>query len=90
MTQNSDEIVVMTAALDQGITLQSETNVDVPHPPKSPAARPIWEPQLYQTREPTTFELMGMIGDLQMSMTDLAYGISVSPPTAPYAGNFAP
>ena len=65
MTQNSDEIVVMTATLDQGITLQDETNVDVSHPPRSPDAHPIWTPQLYQAREPTTFELMGMIGDLQ-------------------------
>ncbi|GMP62988.1 hypothetical protein CsSME_00024865 [Camellia sinensis var. sinensis] len=32
MTQNSEEIVVMTAALEHGITLQSETNTDMPHP----------------------------------------------------------
>ena len=57
--QNSDEIVVMTAALDQGITLQSETNIDMSHPPRSPVAHPVWAPQLYQAREPTTFELMG-------------------------------
>ena len=44
MTQSSEEIVVMTAALDQEITLQSETNVDIPHPPRSPAAHPIWTP----------------------------------------------
>ena len=76
MTQSSEEIVVMTAALDQEITLQSETNVEIPHPPRSPAARPIWEPQMFQVREPTTFELMGMIGDLQRSVADLAYGMS--------------
>lgn len=80
----------MTAALDQGITLQSETNVDVPHPPRSPAAHPVWTPQLCQAREPTTFELMGMIGDLQRSMADLAYGMSASPPAAPYVENFIP
>ena len=88
--QNSEEIVVMTAALDQGITLHSETTVDMPHPPRSPAAHPVWAPQLYQAREPTTFELMGMIGDLQRSVADLAYGMSVSPPAAPYAGGFIP
>ena len=86
MTQNSEEIVVMTAALDQGITLQSETNIDMSHPPRSPDAHPVWAPQLYQAREPSTFELMGMIGDLQRSVADLAYGMSASPPAAPYAG----
>ena len=90
MMQNSEEIVVMTAASDQGITLQSETNVDVPHPPRSPVAHPVWTPQLYQAREPTTFELMGMIGDLQRSVADLAYGMSASPPAVPYAENFKP
>ncbi|KAF5934616.1 hypothetical protein HYC85_030787 [Camellia sinensis] len=90
MAQNSEEIVVMVAALNQGITLQDETDVEVPHPPRSPAARPIWEPQLFQTREPTTFELMGMIGDLQRSVADLAYGMSAPPPTASYVGNFMP
>ena len=90
MTQNSEEIVVMTAALEQGITLQSEANTDVSHPPRSPVAHPIWAPQLYQAREPTTFELMVMIGDLQRAMADLAYGMSASPPAAPYAGNFIP
>ncbi|KAF5933759.1 hypothetical protein HYC85_029930 [Camellia sinensis] len=88
MTQNLEEIVVMAAALNQGITIQGETDVEVQHPPRSPAARPIWEPQLFQTREPTTFELMGMIGDLQRSMADLAYGMSAPPPTASYVGNF--
>ena len=90
MTQNSEEIVVMTATLDQGITLQDEPNVDVSHPPRSPVAHPIWTPQLYQAREPTTFELMGMIGDLQRFVADLAYGMSASPPTVPYARNFIP
>ena len=90
MTQNSEEIVVMTAALEQGITLQGETNIDMPHPPRSPVAHPVWAPQLYQAREPTTFELMGMIGDLQRSVADLAYGMSASPPAAPYAGSFVP
>ena len=80
----------MTAALNQGNILRDETNVDVLHPPRSPAARPIWEPQLYQAREPTTFELMGMIGDLQRSVADLAYGMSALPPTTSYAGNFVP
>ena len=90
MTQSSEEIVVMAAALDQGIILQYETNVAVPHPPRSPAAHPIWTPQLYPAREPTTFELMGMIGDYQRSVADLAYGMSAPPPNAPYAGNFIP
>ncbi|KAF5933144.1 hypothetical protein HYC85_029315 [Camellia sinensis] len=90
MAQNSEEIVDMTAALDQGITLQSETNIDMSHPPRSPVAHPVWAPQLYQAREPTTFELMGMIGDLQRSVTDLAYGMSASPPAAPYTGSFVP
>lgn len=90
MTQSSEEIVVMAAVLDQGIILQDEANVDVPHSPRLPAAHPIWTPQLYQTREPTTFELMGMIGDLQRSVADLAYGMSASPPAAPYVGNFVP
>ena len=90
MTQNSEEIVVMAAALDQEIILQDETNVEIPHPPRSPVVHPIWTPQLFQNREPTTFELMGMIGDLQRSVADLAYGMSASPPTASYAGNFMP
>ncbi|GMP27776.1 hypothetical protein CsSME_00003618 [Camellia sinensis var. sinensis] len=90
MTQNSEEIVVMTAASDQGITLQSGTNVDEPHPPRSPVAHLVWTPQLYQAREPTTFELMRMIGDLLRSVADLVYGMSASPPTTPYAGNFIP
>mgnify|MGYP003702941175 CR=1 FL=1 len=38
MTQNSEEIVVMTAALEQGITLQGEPNIDMSHPPRSPIA----------------------------------------------------
>ncbi|KAF5932181.1 hypothetical protein HYC85_028352 [Camellia sinensis] len=80
----------MTAALDQGITLQSETNIDMPHPPRSPVVHPVWAPQLYQAREQTTFELMGMIGDLQRSVADLAYGMSASPPAAPYAGSLVP
>ena len=63
-TQNSEEIMLMAAALNQGIILQDETNVRVPHPPRSPVAHPIWTPQLFQAREPTTFELMGMIGGL--------------------------
>ncbi|KAF5933893.1 hypothetical protein HYC85_030064 [Camellia sinensis] len=33
---------------------------------------------------------MGMIGDLQRSVADLAYGMSASPPVAPYAGSFVP
>ncbi|KAF5932868.1 hypothetical protein HYC85_029039 [Camellia sinensis] len=90
MAQNSEEIVVMAATLDQGITLQGYTDGEVPHPPRSPAAYPIWEPQLFQTREPTTFELMGMIGDLQRSVADLACGMSVPPPNASHAGNFIP
>ncbi|KAF5932596.1 hypothetical protein HYC85_028767 [Camellia sinensis] len=89
-TPNSEEIVVMTAALDQGIALQSETSIDMSHPPRSPVAHPVWAPQLYQAREPTTFELMGMISDLQRSVADLAYGMSASPPAAPYAGSFVP
>ena len=36
------------------------------------------------------FELMGMIGDLQRSVADLAYGMSAPPPTTSYAGNFIP
>ena len=90
MTQNSEEIVVMTATLDQWITLRDETKINVSHPPRSPVAHPVWTPQLYQAREPTTFELMGMIGDLQRSVADLAYGMSASPPAAPYAENFIP
>ena len=64
MAQNSEEIVVMTAALDQGTNLRDEANVSVPHPPRSPVAHPVWTPQLYQARETTTFEQMEMIGDL--------------------------
>ncbi|KAL7171472.1 hypothetical protein ACSBR2_036179 [Camellia fascicularis] len=90
MTQNSEEIVVMTAVLDQEITLQSEASVEVSHLPRSPVAYPVWAPQLYQAREPTTFELMGMIGDLQRSVADLAYGMLALPPAAPYAGSFVP
>lgn len=70
--------------------MRSETDVKMQRPPRSPAAHPIWEPQLFQAREPTTFELMGMIGDLQRSVVDLAYGMSVPPPIASYAGNFMP
>ncbi|KAL7260055.1 hypothetical protein ACSBR1_005839 [Camellia fascicularis] len=90
MTQNPEEIVVLAAALShgQGITMQGETDVDMPHPPRSPVARPIWEPQYFQAREPTTFELMGMIGDLQRSVADLTYGMSASPSTTLYVGNF--
>lgn len=33
---------------------------------------------------------MGMIGDLQRSVADLAYGMSASPPTTSFAGNFVP
>ena len=90
MPQSSEEIVVMAAALDQGIILQDETNVDVPHPPRLLAAHPLWEHQIFQVREPTTFELMRMIGDLQRSVADLAYGMSASPLAAPYARNSIP
>ncbi|GMP99647.1 hypothetical protein CsSME_00047042 [Camellia sinensis var. sinensis] len=31
-----------------------------------------------------------MIGDLQRSVADLAYGMSASPPAAPYVGSFVP
>ena len=41
MTQNSEEIVVMTATLDQGITLRDETNVDASHPRRSLVAHPV-------------------------------------------------
>ena len=88
--QKSEEIVVMTAALEQGTAPQSEASIDVLHPPWSPVVHPVWAPQLYQAREPATFELMGMIGDLQRSVADLAYGMSASPPAAPCAGNFIP
>ncbi|KAF5932435.1 hypothetical protein HYC85_028606 [Camellia sinensis] len=88
--QNSEEVVVMTAALEQGTALQSEASISMSHPPRSPVVHPVWAPQLYQAREPTTFELMGMIGDLQRSVADLAYGMSASPPAAPYAGSFVP
>ncbi|KAF5932936.1 hypothetical protein HYC85_029107 [Camellia sinensis] len=62
--QNSEEVVVITAALEQGTAPQSEANISMSHPPRSPVVHPVWAPQLYQAREPTTFELMGMIGDL--------------------------
>ncbi|KAF5933090.1 hypothetical protein HYC85_029261 [Camellia sinensis] len=88
--QNTEEIVVMTAALEQGTAPQSEASISMSHPPRLPVVHPVWAPQLYQAREPTTFELMGMIGDLQRSVADLAYGMSASPPAAPYAGNFVP
>ena len=42
MTQSSEKIVVMAAAVDQRIIIQDESNVDVPYPPRSPAAHPIW------------------------------------------------
>ena len=87
--QSSEEIVVM-AALEQGTAPQSEAAISMSYPPRMPVVHPVWTPQLYQAREPTTFELMGMIGDLQRSVADLAYGISASPPAAPYAGNFVP
>ncbi|KAF5934223.1 hypothetical protein HYC85_030394 [Camellia sinensis] len=80
----------MTAALEQGTAPQSEASINMSHLPRSPVVHPIWAPQLYQAREPTTFEMMGMIGDLQRSVADLAYGKSASPPAAPYAGNFIP
>ena len=89
-TQNSEEIVVMTAALEQGITLQGKASIDVSHPPRSPVAHPVWAPQLYQAREPTTFELMGMIGALQRSVADLGYGMSASPPAATDDGGIVP
>ncbi|GMP76878.1 hypothetical protein CsSME_00033361 [Camellia sinensis var. sinensis] len=88
--QSSEEIVVMAAVSEQGTAPQSEANISMSYPPRSPVVHPVWAPQLYQAREPTTFELMGMIGDLQRSMADLAYGMSASPPAAPYAGNFVP
>ncbi|KAF5932393.1 hypothetical protein HYC85_028564 [Camellia sinensis] len=88
--QSSEEIVVMTAAPEQGTTPQNEASISMSYPPRSPVVHPVWAPQLYQAREPTTFELMGMIGDLQRSVADLAYGMSASPPAAPYAGNFVP
>ena len=44
VTQNSEEIVVMTATLDQGITLRDETNGDVSHPPRSTVEHPVWTP----------------------------------------------
>ncbi|KAF5934576.1 hypothetical protein HYC85_030747 [Camellia sinensis] len=46
------------------------------------------EPQPSQTREPTTSELMGMIKDLQRTMTDLASGTLVPSSTTPHTGNF--
>ncbi|KAF5934179.1 hypothetical protein HYC85_030350 [Camellia sinensis] len=88
--QNTEEVVVMTATLEQGTAPQSEASISVSHPPRSPVVHPVWAPQLYQAREPTPFELMGMIGDLQRSVADLAYGMSASPPAAPYVGNFIP
>jgi len=88
MTQNSEKIVVMAIALNQGITIQGETDVVMQRSPRTPAAHPIWEPQIFQTREPTTFELMGMIGDLQRSIADLAYGMSAPPAIISHAGNF--
>ncbi|KAF5933099.1 hypothetical protein HYC85_029270 [Camellia sinensis] len=89
-TQSSEEIVVMKAALEQGAAPQNEAAISMSYPPRSPVVHPVWAPQLYRAREPTTFELMGMIGDLQRSVADLAYGMSASPPAAPYAGNFVP
>ncbi|KAF5932665.1 hypothetical protein HYC85_028836 [Camellia sinensis] len=62
--QNSEEVVVMTAALEQGTAPQSEASISMSYPPRSPVVHPVWAPQLYQAREPTTFEMMGMIGDL--------------------------
>ena len=44
MTQNSEEIVVMTAALEQGITPQGEASIDMSHPPRSPVVHPVWAP----------------------------------------------
>ncbi|KAF5932877.1 hypothetical protein HYC85_029048 [Camellia sinensis] len=88
--QSSEEIVVMAAVSEQGTTPQNEASISMSYPPRSPVVHPVWAPQLYQAREPTTFELMGMIGDLQRSVADLAYGMSASPPAAPYAGNFVP
>ncbi|KAF5934435.1 hypothetical protein HYC85_030606 [Camellia sinensis] len=88
--QSSEEIVVMAAASEQGTAPQNEASISMSYPPRSPIVHPVWAPQLYQAREPTTFELMGMIGDLQRSVADLAYGMSASPPAAPYAGNFVP
>ena len=90
MTQNSEEIVVMAAVLNQGITTQGETDVDMQRPPRSPVAHPIWEPQLFQTREPTTFERMVMIGDLQRSVADLAFGMSAPPSIISHARNLMP
>ena len=62
--QNSKEIVVMMAALEQGAALQSEASINMSHTPRSPVVHPVWAPQLYQAREPITFELIRMIGDL--------------------------
>lgn len=46
------------------------------------------EPQPSQTREPTTSELMGMIKDLQKTVTDLASGTLAPSSTTPHTGNF--
>ena len=46
------------------------------------------EPQPSQTREPTTSELMGMIKDLQKTVTDLASGTLAPSSTTPHTENF--
>ncbi|KAF5932742.1 hypothetical protein HYC85_028913 [Camellia sinensis] len=46
------------------------------------------EPQPSQTREPTTSELMGMIKDLQKTVTDLASETLAPSSTTPHTGNF--
>ncbi|KAF5934617.1 hypothetical protein HYC85_030788 [Camellia sinensis] len=48
------------------------------------------EPQSSQTREPTTFELMRMIKDLQRTVTDLAFEILAPSLTTSHARNFTP
>ncbi|KAF5932555.1 hypothetical protein HYC85_028726 [Camellia sinensis] len=90
MTQNSEEVVVMAAALNQGTTMQGETDIEMHRLSRAPTAYLIWEPQSFQTREPTTFELMEMIGDLQRAVTDLAFGMSAPPSTMSHARNFTP
>ena len=40
--QSSEEIVVMTAALEQGTAPQSEANISMSHPPRLPVVHPVW------------------------------------------------
>ncbi|GMP98065.1 hypothetical protein CsSME_00046090 [Camellia sinensis var. sinensis] len=70
--------------------MQGQTDAEMQRPSGTPITYPVSEPQSSRTSEPTTFELMRMIGDLQRTVADLAFGISAPPSTTSHAKNFMP